>query len=247
MRTIKSGMDVSIQSGHYPNLYIGPDASKPTPSVGYLAFCTDTGKTYVCFVAGIWNLISSPVIENYDNHEGNVDNIMVTAVTGSGTAAEDAINHEMDISTGAGIGTARYYSVVPIQLDIMSFEFNTIVRNLSNGAGGNRSFYIGVSDMAGIGAYFYMHSSNEGVWSVETSNGVESVSTSISEIVSGDILTIKGLKNILMYYVNGTIIATHKIVFASELCYPHVKVFGNGAVSAARSISIDHMGWKVMK
>lgn len=244
---IASGKILNTASGQTPQLYVGLDASKPSPGVGDTYIATDTGKNYTCFVNGIWSLSISPVIEEYSNHLGTIDNMITTAVTGLGTASTDAANHEMDLSTGIGAGTSDYRNAVAIDPSLVNFETNYIIKNIVDGIGGNRSFTIGVTDNLGVGAYFYMHSS-DGLWSVYSSNGISFEQTVITPFSSGDILTIKGMKNIIIYFINGVIVATHKsIVFGGVSCYSRMCLFSSGAVTAARSLSVDYSSWKVLK
>lgn len=105
---IKNGKLVSLQSGHFPQLFTGLDASKPTPALGDYYFTTDNGKIYTCFIAGYWTLIQSQGYEEYQNHLGNVDNYIETTVTGSGTATEAAATHKMILSAGIAVGSTLY-------------------------------------------------------------------------------------------------------------------------------------------
>jgi hypothetical protein len=64
MIVMASGKIESISNGNFPTYPTGLEVSKPTsPSVGDHCTATDTGKTYIRFVNGVWGLVSSPAAE----------------------------------------------------------------------------------------------------------------------------------------------------------------------------------------
>ncbi len=249
MMIVENGMRISLESGHQPQFMTGLDASKSSsPGVGDTYFATDTGKTYTCFVATIWTLSSSPCVIEYSNHQGTVDNIMTTTVEGSGTAVTDNALHQMDLSVGANINSSSEYRTgIGIYPATQYFELNIVISSILNGDNNkNQTTRIGLIQDTNNGAYFLCNTA--ATWSIQTNRDgtYESTAVSISE---GDLLTIIGKLNKIMYFVNGVLVATHQtITLGSTLYYPLVRVdHTTDAITIPRSVSCDYISWKIFK
>lgn len=244
---IEDGQIVSMQDGHMPNDFVGLNASKPTnPGVGDVYKETDTGKEYTCFVANIWSLTNSPVYEEYSNHLGTVDNMMSVWLGGdaTGTGVTDAANHKMDLSTMTGDNQTYYLSNRSISPSSENFEFNTKISNLVSGEGGTRAYTIGLEGYH-CKARFYQE--DEGAWQTYTDDGVNVTLNNILDIVSGDMLSIKNYGSLIMFYVNGVLVATHNTPnFSGLLGRLGVAPIGL-SVTTARQISVDYFGWRIFK
>ncbi len=237
---IADGKVLSLVDGHRANYYVGLDASKSvSPGVGdaYLAY--DTGKNYICFVAGIWSLSYSPCVEEYTNHLGTTDNILTTVVTGTGSAITDTTNHEMDLSTGIGAGSAKYIIDRGISPGIgVNFDFNCIVNNIVKGVGTTSVFQIGLLHVS-RGALFMQN--DDAGWYCYTFKTSSHEQTNIDDILSGDILTIKNCGDHILYMVNGIMVASHTGYSSALAGFMTVYVSG-GSMTTAKSISVDYIG-----
>jgi len=249
---IADGNVLTITEGNYPALSVGLDAEKPTsPSIGNMHIATDTGKNYVCFVSGTWNIVSSPTVDSYFNHLGTTDNMMSITTSGNATGLTNSANHRMDLSTGTlATGKSIYKGAVTIYPDNEDVCFNLKVQNVVNGANGAKFTYFGlIEDPATIvsGAFFYCDNNND--WYVMTQNGPLTVeTTAITAIASGDRIAIYGKKQKMLYFVNGELIASHSISNTGVTWIPCAVVSATDAnVSTARQISIDYISWEILK
>ncbi|MFZ3385307.1 MAG: hypothetical protein WA144_15410 [Candidatus Methanoperedens sp.] len=231
--------------GQTPQAYIvATEAEKPTnPGVGDTCRVLTTTKEYTCFVTNVWSLVSSPVYEEYSNHLGTVDNILLIDITGTGANATDAANHEMDLSSGIGAGTAKYYISRAIYASLSYFEFNCIVKNIVSGIGGTRLFQIGLVGNAGV----RFQKVDDGSWVCNSNNGVAQKNTTIADIVSGDILSIKNYAGTTLFYVNGVLVATHTTIPTIDGSVFGAYILSTAATTTAREISIDYIGWRIYK
>lgn len=245
MRTIKSGKDVSIQSGHYPNLYVGLDASKPTPAVGYYGICKDTGKSYICYVNGIWSLVDSAAVHGASNHEGNTSNIFISILTGLGAGAENAALHRFDMATGAGAGTSAYECNLDIVPATDTFTCNMKIDAMALGVAGNRYYFLGIQ---GMNCEVVFYQTNAGDWSCHTHDGVTAQNTTITALNDKDLLTIRGNGTNIQYLVNGSVVATHTtIAFVGVSGTMQAYIVADASVTTSRDISIDYISTEVLK
>lgn len=256
VQRIAGGKIVSLSGGHYPQLLVDLDASKPSPGIGDTYIATDTGKTYTCYVSGVWSLLHSPCNEGYENHMGTFDNIMVADEVAGGTALMDAANHQIDLSSITGAETrGGYKSVISLNPGQTAFEFNCKITNIVNGTGGYRNTCIGVmqantaQDGVGltsiIGLFFIQITDNSwGIWCVDT---VASAGSGGSyTIVNGDLLTIKGNKAKFDFFINGSKqVSFSRAYAASEACYPMCYVAGTAGTTVARTVSCDYISWRI--
>ncbi len=253
--TIKNGVLTSLQSGHFPQVQVGLDASKPTANIGDFYIATDTGKQYICYVASVWSLYSSFSYEEYSNHLGTVDNIMNIATAGNGTATTNSVNHRMDLSTGiSAIGLQKYHSLVGITPATQEFECDFLLQNIVTGVGGSRRSYVGLMADPSQGAlsdgvYIYQDIDIADDWIAFTRGNLEQSSAGITTPANGDLITIKGMKNIVQFIINGVVTRTVTTInLTGVTCYPVVVVnAGDANVSTARQISCDYISWKVFK
>jgi len=240
---IADGKVISVKDGNVPYFYVGTDAGKPTPGVGDIAFANDTGKTYHCFVNGVWSLTNSPCSYGYDNHSGVADNNLLFAESG-GTATTDAANHEADLSSGLGNTSASIVGNYLFDPTTTNIEFNCIINNFITGVDSNRYIDIGFWSIANEVKFT---KTNAVSWKCSTTNGVDTETTDVT-IADGDLLTIKNYGSMIMYFINGALVATHKTVtLASEDDFISVEVSADAGASVARSVSVDYIGWRILK
>ncbi len=150
-------------------------------------------------------------LEEYINHLGAVDNFTETAVGGAGTATPDAANHEMDLVGPSGnVGSAimRTKSQYTFGSQILVGSF--LVQNIGVSDGAGRNFEIGFSDGFATGgaaqtALVYYDGTN---WYRKNANGLPGENAIISDISSGDTITIVATSSILRFFVNGISVAT---------------------------------------
>lgn len=150
-------------------------------------------------------------LEEYINHLGAVDNFTETAVGGAGTATPDAANHEMDLVGPSGnVGSAimRTKSQYTFGSQILVGSF--LVQNIGVSDGAGRNFEIGFSDGFATGgaaqmALVYYDGTN---WYRKNANGLPGEAYIISDISSGDTITIVATSSILRFFVNGVSVGT---------------------------------------
>lgn len=241
----RDGQIVTMRDGHVPQTMYGLDASKsPSPGIMDVYIATDTGKTYTCFVPAVWSLTSSPCYEAYDNHMGNIDNLVT--ITGDVTA--DAVNHRITLSHPSD-PSIIWNRELEISNEV--FELNIKVNNINGGTLGGLDtdmlytfFGVGFGGVS-IRMEQETHSVIEGgilPWTFVTSDGITSEST-IVPVVNGDLVTFKNYLNIVMCFVNGVLMATHSTVaFSGATAYPTAYINGQGS---GRTISLDYIGWRV--
>ncbi len=230
-----------------PQSQVGLDASKTaTPIVGEGYNATDTGKSYQCFVTGVWSLTYSPCYEEYSNHLGTVDNFTGLTFSGTGSGTTDAVNHKMNLSTGTGGGgLAEYHINRYLEPATECFELNYIINDIVLGDGSERLFELGLSQNNCVARF---EISSGGVSRCKTlANGVFK-STAISNLVNGDKLTIKNYKILVLFYVNGYLVASHLDTpfIAGLIAQPAANVF-IAVSTVATTMSIDYIGLKVFK
>ncbi len=230
-----------------PGYYVGLDASKPvSPIAGEGYNAVDTGKTYTCFVSGVWSLTNSPTVEDYSNHLGIVDNMMSVSTTDNATAITDNITHSMQLSSGITTpGSASYISNRNVYPAIENFELNYKINNIVLGSGGSLSYIIG---LVGYHCAANFQQTDAGTWKTYTDAGSGTIENNIANIVSGDRLTIKNYGIIVMFFVNGILVATHLTTpFTSGLSGTfQVMISGSGAVVVARLCDVNFISWRVL-
>jgi hypothetical protein len=243
---IATGKILNTSSGQTPQLFVGLNASKPSPGVGDMYIATDACKNYTCYVCGIWALVSSSSIIIAENHEGTITNLFVQYLAGAGTGTTNAGTHRYDMTTGTGIaGSISEYmcnfTVTPVS---DNFEANILVQNIVNGVGGTRTFQIGIE---GLHCELKFYQTDAGSWTCYTNDDVTNQTTNISDIVNGDLLTIKCTGGKIHYLVNGTIVATHSSISLVGVSGSLIaQVTGDALTSTARELSIDYMAlWEL--
>lgn len=243
---ISNGKVISIKDGNQPYIYVGPDAGKPSPGVGDIAICTDTGKEYTCFISGVWAISYSVTRNGAYNHEGTITNVFRQYLAGAGSGSTNATTHSYDLSSGTGVAgsISDYLANIGIQPATDSFEANILVDNLVSGTNGNRYYFIGI---IGLNCEVVFTQTNAGVWQAHTHDGTTDQTTTISDIVSGDRLTIKGTGGKMHYLVNGSVVATHTTVaFVAAAGQLTAEVQADVNVTVARQLSVDHMSIEVL-
>ncbi len=257
---IDKGRVLTLDKGHMPQFSFGLDANKSSsPDVGDTHYATNTLKTYYCYVAGLWTLISSPVAERYSNHLGAVDNFTAAAAAGLNFAyATDAANHKMTMTSGiTNTGSVYWASKKTWALNALTNPIicNFILQDIVVGANANYSgSKIGLaSDFTQAlpwgAAIFSM--SPAGVWQTYTIDdaGGQSFTTINPQIANNDICTIIAVASYVFYLVNGALVATHKLNLPGATA---LKV-GSGITAdvvnwtVARSWSVDYFDITVLK
>ncbi len=182
--------------------------------------------------------------ELYINHLGAVDNFTETEITAPGTATPDAAIHSMvlDTTNGVGLAVAKFKTKLALwTLSTKPLILTVKVLGLQNGDSGAQGKEIGFQ-IVGSGQGMQFTQQLDLSWTVDTGNAGGSVSTAISNIANNDILEIIATSSKIIYYVNGTIVATHTtyIPTAALLVMTHVYK-GNAGMVAANQMSIDYM------
>lgn len=246
---IASGKILNTASGQTPQLYIGLDASKPSPGVGDTYITTDTGKNYTCYVSGVWSLVYSPAIEKYSNHLGTIDNIMSTSVANGGTAITTGHTMALD-SSGTVNGRASYINAI-LTMPTYHYDFNCIVTGLTKEHVNGNIAFVGIKTTGyvatpPIGAGFYWQP--DGQWVCKTLNTALVTQSTNVTVTDDDLLTINGKGNKMMYFINGVLKATHNTAdLTGELCYPEAYVLVSGAPGTGSQMTIDYISIEVMK
>jgi len=243
---IANGKVISVKDGNMPYIYVGTDVGKPTPGVGDLAICTDTGKQYICFVNGIWAINYSVTKNGASNHEGTITNVFGQYLAGAGTGVTNAAFHRYDMTTGTGVAGSEsdYIAYIDITPLTDSFEANILVQNLVSGANGNRYYFIGIM---GLNCEVVFTQTNAGAWQCHTHDGVTDQTTNIANIVAGDRLAIKGTGGKIHYLVNGSVVASHTTVaLVGVTGQLTAEVVGDVNVTTARELSVDQMSIEVL-
>lgn len=188
-------------------------------------------------------------LEEYSNHLGATDNFTETVVTGVGTATSDAANHEMDLTSSSGNpGSAVYKSKKGWTLGPDPLVFNAIIDNINYGAAGARIMKIGFANLwtsldqdGDITISYHSAVGSE----ARTCNGVSCSRTEISNLVSGDLVTIVATNAKVVFFLNGVVLATHTNYIPTVAMEIGAYVGGIGVdVTTGISISVDVMGVK---
>lgn len=246
---IINGNVLTVTEGNYPQLSVGTEAEKPTtPSKGNMHIATDSGKTYICFVNGVWTLSGSPAYTDYSNHNGTIDNMMRIVTSGAATAITNATTHSMDMSTGTGsIGISEYAGGAIIDPSSQTYELNFHVQNYVDGVNGNLEIYVGLIDNVTnlYGVFFRKLTGPEFTWEATKIDVISSHNIGIADIVSGDLLTISGKGSKTNFLINGIIAASVDYTIASLSCYPTILIKAKDTgVTTAKEISIDFISWR---
>jgi hypothetical protein len=245
---ISDGMETgATEDGYLPQYFpIRTEAEKPTnPSVGWRCSVASTGKDYTCFAENIWSLVSSPCYSEYSNHDGTIDNVMSLVLSGFGTGLSDQAVAGISLTSGL-LGSSEYKSNDGIYPATQPFEFNCIVNRFVSGSGGSRKFFIGI---IGTNCDIYFLQSNADSWACYSNDGTPKF-TYINDVVNNDLLTIKNYGNIIMFYVNGVLVATHSDRdFGSNYGFYEVGVYANPTVAATveRSCLVNFIGWRAYR
>jgi hypothetical protein len=241
MTEIIDGRITGTTDGHYPQYFVGLEASKPTnPAVGDKYAAYDTGKEYVCNVVNVWSLVNSSCYDEYSNHNGTVDNLMSLEVTGNGSGLTDNYNHMMVLDTGL-IGSAKYYGKNIINPAVNNYELNFKVQNISLDDG---AVFIGLINNLDNGVYFWVDKAVDSSWVCVKSDSISQMSSSAGTISNGDILTIIGRDRYTIFMVNGSIVATIDYNIENTYCNPSVKITSPSNVN---EISTDLISWRNFK
>ena len=208
-----------------------------------------TDKQILSFMEEIEDSIFSIGLEEYSNHLGATDNFTETNTSGNGTASADTTNHEMDLSSGITIvGHGDFITKKTFTIGSKPLVFNAIIQNYVAGAAGHRRIRLGFSTVFGVAtpsnvAMFYHY---DGTWYAATASSDSWTNTVISALAGGDIVTIVATSSIVVFYVNGVVVATHTTNIPSAALYAGATALADASgVTTATSISIDMMGVKV--
>lgn len=184
--------------------------------------------------------------EIYNNHLGNTDDFITTTIWQSGAVSHDSTNHRMDIEAGSGnYGYANYKSKKSWTASASVLVCNLLVQNLVENASGDVYTYLGFKNSFSIysavaSAMFFMD--DAGDWYTYSNNSGGTESNLISDIVSGDLLTIVLTSSKIEFYKNGTLLHTHTTRIPTSSLYVGAGIRANTTASPAREISIDFIG-----
>ncbi len=181
--------------------------------------------------------------EFFNNHEGTTENFLATATSGNATAAADAANHEMDLSSGitlAGVGS--YGSKKTWALSSSMMVFNGIISAFNIAAVSTGVMRAGfktnfTADTNANQAVFRMNS--DGTWVCITSNATLSTQTAITTPTAGDVLSVILTSSYARFYVNGAAVATHTTRLPVNVVGIGVHVTAGAGDSGAVTASVD--------
>jgi hypothetical protein len=246
MSEVIDGQIVSISDGHFPQSYAGLAASKPiNPGMGDQYLETDTGKEYACFAANIWSLQTSPSYIQYSNQTGAIDSVLGENCTGLGTVLQDSSIHSFILSSGAGTGRGQIQSPALVVPAVHCFEFNFVVGNIIYGNGTPTGFVFGLVSLYPHMSICIAWNSMSNVWICYSESGA-SETTIIANIVDGDHIMIKNFGSVIMFFVNGVLVATHSGVLGFGLLLPFLANAESVApATIPSSIGIEYFAWKV--
>lgn len=189
-------------------------------------------------------------VEEYYNHHMALDNFIQTETAGNGTAAADAANHEMDLSSGitAADGYARLESKKTFALGTAPLVLNFIINNVQNGVGaGGDLILVGFISATGFPGESYsvgFYKDSADAWHCLTnSSGVNSTKTGISAPSNGDLLTIIATSASVKFYENGVLLATHTTNIPTSNNCIGAAVYGDAQTTAVL-VSLDMMSMK---
>lgn len=192
-------------------------------------------------------------IQRYDNHQGNIDNFIITAAVGSGSATEDAGAHRMNLLSGLTANNyGAYYSTSQYVIGAYHTVFNCVLSAIAVGTLNTEKAYIGffntLSAPANAIAFFW---DVDEQWYCRTASQTSGATTDtlIADVVSNDHLSIiafvrDGLPQV-KFYVNGVLVATHttniETVFAMNF-----GVFARCVVNAIanKDVKIDYVSFE---
>ena len=207
-----------------------------------------TDKQILSFMEEIEDSIFSIGLEEYSNHLGATDNFTETNTSGNGAASADTTNHEMDLSSGITIvGHGDFITKKTFTIGSKPLVFNAIIQNYVAGAAGHRRIRLGFSAVFDVTtpsnvAMFYHY---DGTWYAATASSDSWTNTVISALAGDDIVTIVATSSIVVFYVNGVVVATHTTNIPSAVLYSGAGAIVDAAgATTATSISIDMMGIK---
>jgi len=122
---IEDGGVVTIAGGQVPQYQVGLDAGKPaSPNMGDKYTATDTGKSYTCFVAGVWSDSTPPAVNNIQNpgfEFGTANWTFFPGTLGAGVFTSDATNpyeyakRAKIVCTTLKADTQLYQDDIPLQ------------------------------------------------------------------------------------------------------------------------------------
>lgn len=210
-----------------------------------------TDKRIIVAIEELENPIFGACIEEYSNHNGDVDNFMETTTTGNATATEDTTNHEMDLSSGITVnGYAAYTSKDSWAPSSKIMVFNGIIQNITLGAGGQRRFKIGFdtpgnwspSSLYEQAVFFY--DSTDG-WKTSTILSSATKNT-ISALSNGDLVTIILTTSYAIFMVNGTVVQTHTTNLPTSALEIGIScgTFLGAAATTSMAVSADYLSIK---
>ena len=185
--------------------------------------------------------------EHYENHNGDVNNFLETAVTGIGTATEDTTNHKMYLHNpnGGGLGSALYRTKKQYIPDSEILTASFLIDDLVVGTGGSGLHLIGLSDALpalSTGGYcftLWSYGGTMGWWILVYNNTSNNLTASPVDPVAGDIVSFVISKTTSKAFINNVEIYSSAIIPAGLM---------NAGVSVAHyagvidhDISIDYM------
>lgn len=181
--------------------------------------------------------------EEYSNHLGAVDNFTQSATAGNGTAATDAANHEMDLSSGNTIvGYGNFITKKTFTVDSEPLIYNCLIQNYVAGAAGQRRIRLGFSTVfdlntpSDVAMIYHV----DGTWYAATAVGASWTNTGIAALSSGDFVTIVVTSSECRFYVNGVVVANHTTNLPTAALYAGgLAITDVAGATTATSVSID--------
>jgi len=255
-KVIENGRVLTIEDGTMPQYYIVNNETDkpPNPSIGDVCRVTGNLKEYSCFIANLWTLTNSPCITRYYNHSGSNDNVMTPTLYNTGTAGTGAPHILYADSGDAAGGSMGSWKVnIVINPATNHFKFTAKLGALTAGVGGTRLTYVGLIDdpttyyVDPTGVYF--RQTDDFQWEAVTNDTAVGIQTSdAGNLVDTDDLTILGMKDQILFFVNGVLVGNHVNNIVATAMYPGFMVLSTDAtITTNRLVKIDDISIEVMK
>lgn len=158
-------------------------------------------------------IFTLPIYSHIDFSGGVANPFVVTNVMGSGTVTNYTLYAGVAIQSGTtNPSYAVYESSNKYAIDTHRNIFNGYLAYMDVGAGGNRDIYFGYKNGFNSLDYFHcimIHIAGDGVTKFITGNGADHTETTISDVVTGDLISIVLEPGVCYAYINGSLVATH--------------------------------------
>jgi len=188
----------------------------------------------------------SPILSEYSSHTGDADAVMYLNSGGGGSSANDAVNHEADISSGlSAYGSGRFETHLSknYYLSATPKYVTVLINNIVQAVGADAKIYVGMKNAFSSNTdrhcCIFKYEDN-GIWYAVTAHGTNDEQTTPITIANEDFLTIKATNTKVEYFVNYTKVAEHTLyITTGSLNLGAGCLVGSSAVTTAASCSID--------